>query len=92
MLDKKYNFKEEAKIGDIICDIVSRVRGEKSNNNLSLKTIVNKLDISCTKEIEDSINKSIKDFKAALFIDKLNIKSMDRGYEITDIDLDFNKN
>ena len=87
-----YNFKEEVLNGDIICDIISRVRGEKSNNNLSLKTPVKKLDISCTKEIEEAINKSIKDFKATLFIDKLNIRSIDRGCEINKIDLDSDKN
>ena len=87
-----YDFKEEVLNGDTICDIISRVRGEKSNNNLSLKTPVKNLDISCTKEIENATEKSIKDFKATLFIDELNIKSIDKGYEINKIDLDSDKN
>ena len=33
-----YNFDSEIKNGDLIIDIISQARGEKSNNNLSLKT------------------------------------------------------
>ena len=51
-----FEFEKELKYGDMICDIISNVRGEKSLNNLSLKTIVNILDISCEDELINAIN------------------------------------
>ena len=46
-----YNFNKEVINGDSICEIISTVRGEKSNNNLSLKTPVKELNIECESEI-----------------------------------------
>ncbi len=82
-----YDFTNEVKNGDVICEIISKVRGEKSDNNLSLKTTVSLLDISCNKEVIDAINKSIKDFKATLFIESLNLKEDDKTYQINKIKL-----
>ncbi len=82
-----YDFSEEIKYGNIICEIVSAVRGEKSSNNLSLKTPVEILNISCEKSLEKAINKAIKDFKAALFIDNLVLEKQDNGYSIKEIKL-----
>ena len=88
-LPKMYavNFNKEINNGDIICEIISAVRGEKSNNNLSLKTIVKELNIDCSKEIKEAINKSEKDFKATLFIDKLTINDIEESYKINKIEL-----
>ena len=69
----------------MICDIISRVRGEKSLNNLSLKIIVKELDLSCEENLESAINSSIKDFKATLFIDTLLIKNTSKDYTINKI-------
>ena len=72
----------------MICDIISSVRGEKSINNLSLKTEVKLLDIFCEEKLQEAIDSSIKDFKATLFINNLNINSLKEGYNINKIELD----
>ena len=69
-------------------DIISQARGEKSNNNLSLKTPIKNLDLSLNSELKDAINKSIKDFKATLFINNLIINDCDKDYTINNIELD----
>lgn len=81
------DYLDEIKNGDLIIDIISRARGEKTNSNVSLKTPIKNLDLSLNKELEDAINFSIKDFKATLFIENLNIKSIDKDYEIDNIEL-----
>ena len=68
-------------------NIISQARGEKTINNVSLKTPIKNLDLSLNKELEDAINASIKDFKATLFIENLNIKSVDNDYEVNNIEL-----
>ena len=83
----EYNFKDEAKIGDEIVDIVSQARGEKSNNNLSLKTPIKNLELSLHNELKEAINKSIKDFKATLFIENLIINDIEKDYKIDNIEL-----
>ena len=83
-----YSFDNEILNGDLMCEIISAVRGEKSNNNLSLKTAVKELNINCSTSIKDAIKQSEKDFKATLFIKKLTIKSLNKGYKINTIDLE----
>ena len=83
-----YNFENEVKYGDILIDIISEVRGYKSLNNVSLKTIVKNLEISANKEIIDAINNSIKDFNATLNINKLLLKNTDNNYKINNIELE----
>ena len=60
----------------------------KSNNNLSLKTPIKNLDLSLNSELKDAINKSIKDFKATLFINSLIMNDCDSDYTINKIELD----
>ncbi|MBR5662598.1 MAG: valine--tRNA ligase [Bacilli bacterium] len=83
----EYNFDKEAKIGDEIVDIISQARGEKSNNNLSLKTPIKNLELSLNSELKEAINKSIKDFKATLFIENLKISDVEKDYSIDKIEL-----
>ena len=83
----EFNFESEIKNGDLIMNIISQARGEKTINNVSLKTPIKNLDLSLNKELEDAINASIKDFKATLFIENLNIKSVDNDYEVNNIEL-----
>ena len=83
----EFSFEEELKYGDMICDIISKVRGEKSLNNLSLKTEVKELAISCDKNLKEAINYSIKDFKATLFINELMLIESDDVYSIEKIEL-----
>ena len=83
-----YNFENEMKLGNIICEIISNARGVKTNNNVSLKTPIKKMNIEVSKELKEAIEKSIKDFKATLFIDELNLNIIEDGYVIKDIKLD----
>ncbi len=84
----EFNFESEIKNGDLIMNIISQARGEKTINNVSLKTPIKNLDLRLNKELEDAINASIKDFKATLFIENLNIKLIDNDYEVNNIELD----
>ena len=80
-----YNFNDELKYGDMICDIIGNIRGQKSINNLSLKNEVSKLSISAETKLIDAINSSIKDFKATLFINDLNLNEQEKDYKIDEV-------
>ena len=82
-----YNFEEEIKYGDKMIEIISQARGAKTNNNVSLKTPIKKLEIGVEKKLEEAISNSIKDFKATLFIEDLETKVIDNNYEIYNIEL-----
>ena len=82
-----FNFQQEKEFGNIIVDIISIVRGEKSSNNLSLKTEVTNLEISASKEIKEAIAKAKKDFQATLFVKNLKFKEINTGFKITKIEL-----
>lgn len=83
-----YSFDDEMLNGDLMCEIISAVRGEKSSNNLSLKTVVKELDIDCSAGIKDAIKQSEKDFKATLFIEKLILNDIEKDYKINKVVLD----
>ena len=80
-------YTNEIKNGDLIIEIISQARGEKTNNNVSLKTPIKNLDIQVNSELESAINSSIKDFKATLFIENLNMKETKENYIIDKIEL-----
>ena len=84
-------FEDEIKYGDQIMEIISLARGTKTNNNVSLKTPIKNLSIGVNNGLEDAINKSIKDFKATLFIENLETKIIDEGYEVYETNLDMSK-
>lgn len=84
----KYSFDEEIVNGNLMCEIISMVRGKKSSSNLSLKTIVKKLEIDCSPNLKKAIEEANKDFKATLFINELVINSINDGYKINEIDLE----
>lgn len=83
-----YSFDNEMLNGDLMCEIISSVRGEKSSNNLSLKTTVKELDIDCSAGVKDAIKQSEKDFKATLFIEKLILNDIEKDYKINKVVLD----
>ena len=58
---------------------------------MSLKTVVKELNISCSAEIKDAIEKSIKDFKATLFIENLKLREVKKDYKITKVELEIEK-
>jgi valyl-tRNA synthetase len=82
-----YDFNKEIKNGNSIIEIISEARGEKSNNNMSLKTPIEYLELSTDKEIEEALNNCMKDFKATLFIENIKIKNQDNGFKIEKIEL-----
>lgn len=84
----KFNFKDEVKFGDQIMQIISYARGIKTNNNVSLKTPIKKMNIEVSNDLRNAIEKSIKDFKATLFIEDLNLSALDNDYNIKEIELD----
>ena len=88
----EFNFESEIKNGDLIMNIISQARGEKTINNVSLKTPIKNLDLSLNKELDDAIKASIKDFKATLFIENLNIKPIEKDYEVNNIELNLENN
>ena len=83
----EYNFEEEIKYGDMIAEIISHVRGEKTNNNVSLKTEVEQISILAESKLKDAIAASTKDFKATLFINELNLSPTESNFEIEYIEL-----
>lgn len=87
-----FNFGNEIVAGDQMVEIISQVRGEKSNKNLTLKTVVKELVISADKKIKQAIEESIKDFKATLFIEKLLIKDQSEGFNVEQLQLDLSEN
>ncbi|MBR3161814.1 MAG: valine--tRNA ligase [Bacilli bacterium] len=87
----KLDFDYTLKNGDEIIELISKIRGEKTNKQVSLKTIVKKLKLNLNKNLKEAINLSLKDFKATLFIDKLEIKDIDNGYSIDKVELEKEK-
>ena len=82
------SFENEIKNGELMIEIMSQARGEKTNNNVSLKTPIKNLNLKLSKELSDAINASIKDFKATLFIENLNVSDLvDGNYEVEKIEL-----
>jgi valyl-tRNA synthetase len=80
------------KNGDILNEIIGSVRGEKSSNNTSLKTVVSFIEIDANKNVIDAFNASILDLKATLFL-KMIILNEDNeiNFKIKKIDLDIDK-
>lgn len=86
------NFDSEIKNGDMMIEIISQARGEKSNNSVSLKTPIKNLVISADKGLQNAINSSIKDFKATLFIENLELLDLNDGFEVNKIELNLEEN
>ena len=73
-------------------EIISIARGEKTNNNVSLKTPIKVLDLSVNKDLKEAIEKTVKDFKATLFIEDLKLNKIDKNYKVNMIKLDLELN
>ena len=54
---------------------------------MSLKTPIKLLSIGVSKDLKDAIDKSIKDFKATLFIENLVLNDQKQDYKINNIEL-----
>lgn len=87
-----YNdFNDEVKCGDQIIEIISQARGAKTNSNVSLKTPIKNLRLGLNEMLKKAVDESIKDFKAALFIENIETKVIDKDYEVYDIELDLDE-
>lgn len=82
-----FAFNNEIKNGDVIIDIISEVRGEKTSNNVSLKTPIKNFELSVNPEIREAIELAIKDFKATLTIQNLIMTDDSDSYHINKIEL-----
>lgn len=83
----EFNFEKERELGNQIVEILSQARGAKTNANVTLKTPIKNLDLALNNSLKGAIMASEKDFKAALFIENLNIIEKDNGYSINNIEL-----
>ncbi len=83
----EFNFESEVSEGDDLMSIISVARGEKTNNNVSLKTPIKELSLKLDDNLNKALEEASKDFKATLFIENLNVESIDKGYEIVKIEL-----
>lgn len=83
-----FQFSDEIKNGDKIIEMISRARGEKTNHNVSLKTPIKVFDLSVNEALENAINQSIKDFKATLAIQNLEMTRIEGDYTINRIELE----
>ena len=68
-------------IGNTIMEIISELRGEKTNNNVSLKTSFSIVEIDVNSNILDGITKAEKDFKATVTIEKLKLNDKQTSLE-----------
>jgi len=71
-------------------EIISEARGAKTNANVTLKTPIKNLSLGVNKELKEAIEKSIKDFKATLFVENLDMEIINDGYKVykTELNLD----
>ncbi len=83
-----FDFSKEVKNGNMMIDIIGKARGEKTNHNVSLKTPIRELKLNVSKELKEAILESMKDFKATLFIQKLEIEDQEEEYNIEKIELE----
>lgn len=86
-----FDFKKEVRNGDILIDIISGARGEKTNNNVSLKTPIKLLELNVGEELKCAIEDSMEDIKATLFIEELILHMEEKDSLIKKIELDLEK-
>ena len=82
-----FNFENEIRCGNDIISIISQARGEKTNQNVTLKTPIKNLDLSLSTELENAVKLAEKDLKATLFIENLNIKKVEKDFSVDKIEL-----
>lgn len=72
----------------MLLEIISIVRGSKTNHNVSLKTEVSKLSLDLSDDLNQFLKEGLNDFKATLFIKELDINIINKDFEVRDIILD----
>lgn len=68
-------------IGNTIMEIISELRGEKTNNNVSLKTPFSIVEIDVNSNILEGITKAEKDFKVTVTIENLKLNDKQTSLE-----------
>ena len=68
-------------IGNTIMEIISELRGEKTNNNVSLKTPFSIVEIDVNSDILNGITKAERDFKATVTIENLKLNDKQTSLE-----------
>lgn len=87
MKDLEYNFNVNDN-GDILVDVISDVRGVKTNNNVSLKTPIKIFEIDINKDLRKDFETALDDIKATLTIQQFKMNTADiEKYKIKDVEL-----
>lgn len=81
-------FDREVQCGNAIVDIISQARGAKTNSNVTLKTPIKNIRLGVNGELKGAIEASMKDFKATLFIQNMEMEEIEKDYEVYEIELD----
>lgn len=82
-----YKYEKEQGYGDVLINIISDVRGEKSKNNVSLKAIVKDLDVSLSPGLKEAMDEALDDFKATLSLLNMTVRECESNYIINSIAL-----
>ncbi|MFI3307391.1 MAG: valine--tRNA ligase [Mycoplasmatota bacterium] len=88
---KDLNVKQDEmllKNGNVLMNLVSEIRGIKTINNVSLKTVVKTINIDMEDSLINSFNSAKKDLLASLFIEEINFSKLDNDYKIISYLLD----
>ena len=85
----EYAFEEELKCGDMLVEILSEIRGVKTNENVSLKTPVASVKITLNENLNNAFKKAEKDIKAATTIVNAKIEIDNSiNYKVEDVILE----
>ncbi len=74
--------KESEELGDLLIDLTSVIRKEKSEKGLSLKKEIKELTIDCESSFKEKINNFIKDLKEVGSIKEVKFEKVKEGIEV----------
>ena len=85
------SLQDEGKQGDILMELVSAARGAKTEANVSLKTPIKNLKIGMNQDLKPKFEEAMKDLKATLFIENIDLKEISSNFEIYEIELNLDE-
>lgn len=80
-----YDYQEAFNKGEALLDLVRKVRGEKTNHLVSLKTPVKKCILEMSSEYKEAFEEAYLDLKAALFLEEVEIIDIPDGFNVKEI-------
>ena len=80
-----YDYQEAFNKGEALLDLVRKVRGEKTNHLVSLKTPVKKCILEMSPEYKEAFEEAYLDLKAALFLEEVEIIDIPDGFNVKEI-------